>query len=176
MKIEVDGFSFDFTDAIDVFIFDEKNKNQAHYHGLSQAMKAVDIIVELDNDYLFIEIKDFHAPDDYNFSSAVDDEQHQERRSRFNHLRQILKYKYRDTWLYRWAENKTDKPIRYLCLLTLDNAQISALNNELRRLIPVGNAGPRWERKIAHSCAVINIERWNRNFLNWPVIRLNGTN
>jgi hypothetical protein len=42
--MEVDGFSFDFTDAIDVFIFDEKKKNQAHYHGLSQAMKAVGII------------------------------------------------------------------------------------------------------------------------------------
>ncbi len=74
MKIEVDGFSFDFTDAIDAFIFDEKNKNKAHYHGLSQAMKAVDIIVELDNDYLFIEIKDFHAPDDYNFLNAVNDD------------------------------------------------------------------------------------------------------
>jgi len=74
------------------------------------------------------------------------------------------------------SENKTDKPIRYLCLLTLDNAQISALNNELRRLLPVGDAGARWERKIARSCAVVNIERWNRNFPNWPVIRLNGNN
>ena len=42
--------------------------------------------------------------------------------------------------------------------------------------IEVGNAGPRWERQIAGSCAVVNIERWNRNFPNWPVIRLNGSN
>lgn len=46
MKIEVDGFSFDFTDAIDAFVFDEKYKSQSHYHGLSQAMKAVDISTE----------------------------------------------------------------------------------------------------------------------------------
>jgi hypothetical protein len=172
MKIEVDGFSFDFPDAIDIFVFDEKDKCQAHYHGLSQAMKAVDIIVELDNDYLFIEVKDFHAPDDYNFQNAKDNEQKKERRIYFNHLREVLKYKYRDTYLYRWAENKTDKPIRYLCLLTLDNPQISTLNNELRKQLPVGNAGPRWNREIARSCVVLNIERWNHNFPNWPVIRL----
>jgi hypothetical protein len=52
MKIEADGFSFDFTDAIDAFIFDEKDKKKNHDHSLSQAMKAVDLIVELDNDYL----------------------------------------------------------------------------------------------------------------------------
>ena len=47
MKIEADGFAFDFTDALDGFVFDEKDKTQPHYHGLSHAMKAVDIIVEL---------------------------------------------------------------------------------------------------------------------------------
>lgn len=77
MKIEADGFCFDFTDAIDAFIFDEKDKQKPHYHGLSQAMKGVDIIVELDNDYL------------------------------------------------------------------------------------------------ARSCVVVNIERWNRNFPNWRLVRLN---
>jgi len=47
MSIEVDGFEFDFTDAIDVFVFDEKDKTNPMYHGLSHAMKAVDLIVEL---------------------------------------------------------------------------------------------------------------------------------
>ncbi len=78
MKIEADGFSFDFTDAIDAFVFDEKDKKKPHYHSLSQAMKALDLIVELDNDYLFIEIKDFHAPDNYRFQTAVGDEQKKE--------------------------------------------------------------------------------------------------
>ena len=115
MRMTVDGFDFDFMDAIDAFVFDEKDKNLPTYHGLSHAMKAVDIIVELENDYLFIEVKDFYSPDDY------------EKGDCFNHLRNVLKYKYRDTFLYRWAERKIDKPVRYICLLALENALSVAL-------------------------------------------------
>lgn len=43
MRMTVDGFDFDFMDAIDAFVFDEKDKNLPTYHGLSHAMKAVDI-------------------------------------------------------------------------------------------------------------------------------------
>lgn len=40
MRLEnVDGFSFDFTDALDAFVFDEKDKTRMTYHG--QPMKAV---------------------------------------------------------------------------------------------------------------------------------------
>ena len=44
MRIIADGFAFDFTDALDVFIFDEKDKTRPTYHGLP--MKAVDLIAE----------------------------------------------------------------------------------------------------------------------------------
>ena len=30
MKIEADGFAFDFTNALDVFVFDEKDKTKPH--------------------------------------------------------------------------------------------------------------------------------------------------
>jgi hypothetical protein len=120
MKIVVDGFEFDFQDAISALVFDERERTSSTYHGLSHAMKAVDIIVELADDYLFVEVKDFHEPEEY------------QNRNYFNHLRDVLKYKYRDSFLYRWAEQKTDKPINYLCLLTLDNALISRMNKEMR--------------------------------------------
>ncbi len=171
MKIDADGFSFDFTDAKDVFVFDEKDQLKPRYHGLSYAMKAVDIIVELENDYLFIEVKDFNAPDDYDFKSAIDYEQQKDRKEKFNHLREILKHKYRDTWIYRWAEEKVDKPIRYLCLLTLENGLLSILNKELKQQIPLNQATLRWKTEIARSCAVMNLDRWNTNFPKWPVIR-----
>ncbi|MGB5157331.1 hypothetical protein [Desulfobacterium sp. N47] len=64
MKVNTDGFEFDFTDAIDAFVFDEKDNSKQTYHGLSHAMKAVDLIVELENEYLFVEVKDFHAPNE----------------------------------------------------------------------------------------------------------------
>ena len=159
MRMTVDGFDFDFMDAIDAFVFDEKDKNLPTYHGLSHAMKAVDIIVELENDYLFIEVKDFYSPDDYKNGDC------------FNHLRNVLKYKYRDTFLYRWAERKIDKPVRYICLLTLENALISRMNKEIRIQLPLSRPVERWERSIVDSCVVLNEERWNQNFPKWPVSR-----
>ena len=163
MKIEVDGFEFDFTDARAVFIFDEKDKAKPTYHGLSYAMKAVDLIVELENEYLLVEVKDFHSPDDYQL------------KDHFNDLRETLKYKYRDSFLYRWAEGKTDKAIRYLCLLTLENTLISRMNKELRKQLPPGKPITRWRNEIASACVVLNEERWNKNFPKWPVRRINAT-
>lgn len=159
MKVSADGFDFDFTDAIDAFIFDEKDNAKPTYHGLSHAMKAVDLIVELEEAYYFIEVKDFNAPNDYHG------------RDHFNHLREVLKYKYRDTFLYRWAENKIEKPIYYLCLLTLDNALISRMIKEIRIHLPIGRPVGRWEREIIHGAAVLNEDRWNKRYPQWPVSR-----
>lgn len=160
MKIEADGFEFDFQDALDAFVFDEKDRSSPVYHGLSHAMKAVDLIVELENDYLFVEVKDFHEPDTYQDGNC------------FNHLRDVLTHKCRDSFLYRWAQRKTDKPVRYLCLLTLDNALVSRMNKEIRLHIPAGMAAEKWRRPIVKSSAVLNEERWNRNFPRWPVRRV----
>ena len=171
MRVQADGFEFHFPDALDAFCFDEKDKTRPHFHGLSHAMKAVDLVIELPTDYLFIEIKDFHAADDYDFKRAVDSAQRDERQARFQHLLAVLKHKFRDSWLYRWSEGKADKPIRYLCLLTLDNALLSVLGTQLKRQLPVGAAGPRWTGSLAQSCAVVNLERWNTNFPRWPVTR-----
>ena len=33
MRIQVEGFSFDFPDAIDAFVFDEKDKSKQRYLG-----------------------------------------------------------------------------------------------------------------------------------------------
>ncbi len=159
MKLSVDGFDFDFLEALDAFVFDETDKTKPTYHGLSHAMKAVDIIVELENYYLFIEVKDFFSPEEY------------QGKEHFNHLKNVLKYKYRDTFLYRWAEQKIDKPIHYLCLLTLENALISRMNKAIRSELPWGKPIGRWERSIVDRCVVLNEERWNKNFPKWPVKR-----
>ena len=57
MKVRADGFEFEFPGALDAFVFDEKDKSQPSFHGLSHAMRAVDLVVELPNDTLFIEVK-----------------------------------------------------------------------------------------------------------------------
>lgn len=174
MKVRVDGFEFEFPDALDAFVFDEKDKTCPRFHGLSHAMKAVDLVVELPNDTLFIEVKDFHAPDDYDFKSAVTDDLRSERRKSLNHLRDVLVDKFRDTWLYRWSERAIgtpSKPVRYLCVLTLDNGLLGTVRKELHQALPAGRAGPRWQRELAIACVVMNPQRWNSAFPAWPMTR-----
>lgn len=175
MKVQADGFEFDFPGALEVFVFDEKDKAQPHFHGLSHAMKAVDLVVELPTDTLFIEVKDFNAPDDYDFRRAASGGEQTHRRQRLNHLRDVLVHKFRDTWLYRWAERPAggpDKPVRYLCVLTLDNGLLGVVNKELRQSLPMGRAGPRWQRELGLSCTVLNPQRWNSVFPAWPLRRV----
>ena len=174
MKVKADGFEFEFPEALYAYVFDEKDKHAPRYHGLSHAMKAVDLVVELPNDTLFIEVKDFHAPDDYNFKAAVTDDQRTERRQSLNHLRDVLVHKFRDTWLYRWSERAAgapDKPVRYLCVLTLDNGLLGVVSKEMNQVLPNGRAGPRWQRELAHPCVVLTPQRWNSAFPAWPLTR-----
>ena len=175
MKVQAGGFEFEFPGALEAFVFDEQDKAQPHYHGLSHAMRGVDIVVELPNDTLLIEVKDFHAPDDYNFKSAVTGDQLGERRLRLHHLRDVLVHKFRDTWLYRWSERVAgapDKPVRYLCVLTLDNGLLGVVSKELRQTLPTGRAGPRWQRELGVNCAVLNPQRWATTFPAWTLSRI----
>jgi hypothetical protein len=171
MKLEnVDGFSFDFTDALDVFIFDEKDRNKNTFHGLP--MKAVDIIVELQDEYLFVEIKNYDVTADLNMKLSLDDNELGDERKRLNWLKNYLKYKYRDSYLFRHAEDKVDKPIHYLCLINFENALNSFLQKTLKRELPVGIASKRWKREIASSCQVLNLDKWNKLFPKWPAVRI----
>ena len=174
MRVRADGFEFDFPDAIEAHVFDQQDPEHPRFHGLSHAMKAVDIVVELPNDTLFIEVKDFHAPDDYNFKSAVTEDDRGARRARVNHLREVLVHKLRDTWLYRWSERppgSPDKPVRYLCVLTLDNGLLGVVNKELKQSLPMGRSGPRWQRELTNACVVLNPQRWASAFPGWQLSR-----
>ncbi len=173
MKLEnVDGFTFDFTDAIQAFVFDEKDKSKPCYHG--QPMKAIDILVELEEAYLFIEIKNFDDPEKYDTTTSIDDEDLKKRRDGFKWLKNYLKYKFRDSYLYRHAEERVDKPIHYLCLLNFDNALNTAMGKALKKELPVGKASKRWKQELVHSCQVLNLAKWNQNFPKWPASYVAG--
>ena len=137
-------------------------------------MKAVDIVAELPNAYIFVEIKDFHDPGKYNETLTSNDEEAQALRDHFKWLKSYLKYKYRDSFLFRHAEQKVDKPIHYICLLTFENALNTAMRKALQKELPVGLASRRWKQELVHSCEVVNLERWNKNFPKWPVSRVAG--
>lgn len=167
MKIDADGFSFDFTDANDAFVFDETDTSKPTYHGLP--MKAIDIIAEFSDAYVFVEMKDFDDPAMYDTKTFATEEDLTKKRDSFRWLKRYLKYKYRDTYLFRYAEQKVDKPIHYICLLTFDNALNTTIQKALRQELPIGLPSKRWKQEIVTSCQVVNVTKWNENFPKWPV-------
>jgi hypothetical protein len=171
IQIETDGFLFKFEDAINVFKFDEPDRSQSTFHGAP--MKAVDIIAEFENEYIFVEIKNFDDPSIYNvnnINSSLTADEEKGIRDSFKWLKNYLKYKYRDSFLYRYAENKVDKDIIYICLLSNFDGP---LNNHIRRTLmqelPIRPVPSRWEKSIAKTCHVLNLEQWNRNYPKWQV-------
>ena len=167
MKIDADGFSFDFTDALDAFVFDETDKSKATFHGAP--MKAVDIIAEFKDAYVFVEMKRFGNVDAYDINSSSGEEELKPRQKHFNQLKECLKYKYRDSCLFRHAEQKVDKPIHYICIINFDNGLNMHMQKILKKELPVGRANKRWKYALAASCQVLNMEGWNRNFPKWPL-------
>jgi len=148
---------FDFSDAKAAFKFDEQDRSASAYHGLSHCMKAVDFLVEYDDHYLFIEVKIPRSPARYASEHDISD------------LIKNLTQKFRDTFLYRWAEDKLDKPVHYHCLIELDNAQTLHLMHQLKRHLPTERCPIRWQRPLAHVCTVANRETWNAVFPNIQV-------
>ncbi|VAW43989.1 hypothetical protein MNBD_GAMMA04-1677 [hydrothermal vent metagenome] len=154
---------FDFSGAIDAFKFDDREPESPHYHGLSHCgMKAVDFIIERQEDWLFVEVKDYNHPSSSNNFDGNEKEIAQ--------LILGLAKKYRDTFLYRWAEEKIDKPIRYICLVELSSPS-TILMDKLKNKIP-DNKPERWNRPIVKSVVVMNMREWNACFTTWPVTRV----
>ncbi|PCJ88239.1 MAG: hypothetical protein COA54_02945 [Thiotrichaceae bacterium] len=157
--IEAD-LEFDFTDALDAIKFDDSG------HALSHCMKAVDFVVELADAYLFIEVKDPSHP--HAHVQAV--EQFEAIATNGNLCKDIVK-KFRDSFVYRWAVNKPEKPIHFLSLITLEEALLNSIQDNLHKNLPL--IGPScWSRPIAASCHVLTIAAWNRNYPKWTVKRL----
>ena len=140
-------------------------------HGLSHCMKVVDFIIELADRTLFVEFKD---PDNPNanpkdraaflkkfMSGAIDSD---------------LKTKYRDSWLYEYAEGRAKKPIYYLVLIgasSLSDADLLTRTEALKRQLPVEGPNNRpWKKPFVAGCAVMNFAAWNRTLTDIPASRV----
>ena len=140
-------------------------------HGLTGCMKAVDFIVEEADRVSFIEFKDPDHP-----RASHEDRMEFIDEFESGRLDEELKYKYRDSFLYRWASSDIDKPIHYWVLVAIDgltDAELDAHTNNLKRKLPL--SGPRsgeWKRRIAEDCMVFNIRTWNRHLPRFPVSRI----
>ncbi len=140
---------------------------------LSHCMKSVDFIVELPNQYLFIEFKDPQHPE-----SSGKQQQQFIREFQNRSLNEDLKYKYRDSFLYEWASGRADKPVYYLVLIALDSIAAPDLNanlDDLKRKLPLQVPKSKsWTRPIVAGCGVFNLGSWNQRFPDYPVTRLSA--
>lgn len=159
---------FNFTDAIEAIVFDEMtDKGLPNYHGIG-AMHRVDFVVELDNAILFVEVKDPNNPN-------ARDKQKRKFLKEVNEgiLSSTFASKYMDSFIYRWAENKTSKPIHYINLVTLEEELLGNLTDEITaKLPPMNHDIPRWQRQVVNNVQVFNIDSWNASFPKWPVRRI----
>jgi len=140
--------------------------------GISQCdMKAVDFIFELNNEIIFLEIKDPDNPDAEASRKAkfVDEIKNGE-------LRKKLAKKCRDSFIYEYSMNNLkNKPVRYivlLCLNSLGTPELMTQTDLLRKHIPVdGPLNKQWEKKFIDNCQILNIQAWNSEFSEFPISR-----
>lgn len=160
MVKEIEGYRFDIPQALQIYKFDEQDNLSPFYHGVS-VFKAVDVMIELSKCHIWIEIKCFD-----------DDSMIQLKENRVipdgkchtkNRLRDNLVRKYRDTFLYRYAEKKVDKPIVYVCLLNFDKPLKTFFRKELQRYIPCDVVSKRWKRGIIDALIVVDEHDWKHN-------------
>lgn len=148
--------------------FDDKKT-----HGLSHCMKAVDFVVEEADRISFIEFKDPEKP-----GASKENQMEFKRRFCSGGLNEILKYKFRDTFLYEWASGIAVKPIYFWVLVAIESLsepELIAQTDDLKRKLPL--KGPRsreWTRPIVAGCMIYNIKTWNRNMKRFPVSRIDS--
>ena len=167
MILVENDLSFNFKDAIDGFVFDQMDPGEDNYHGISE-MHRVDFVVELEEAILFVEVKDPHNP-----NAQQDGIDKFLRKLEDGTLGDTFAKKLMDSFVYRWAEKKVNKPLHYLNLVTLESELLNNLTDEIaRNLPPKHKPVKRWQRAFLENCQTFNIETWNENFPKWPVMRI----
>jgi hypothetical protein len=154
---------FEIMNAARAFRFDDQDRASQTFHGLSHCMKAVDFVVEFQDRCFFIEVKDPPHEGIYESDKAKDD------------LVADLVRKFRDTFLYRWAEGEMGKPIYFLCLVELENVHAQVLMRRLETQLPTKKIPARWKNSLVEGCLVSNIKTWNKAFPNIQITRVTGT-
>ena len=168
--LTADGYQFVFHNVIDAYVFDDKDPSSPHFH--EGSMKAVDIIAEFSDCFLFIEMKDYRDCSEQ-FIEDVSEKDDPEANKALKWLKNYLKYKFRDTYLYRYAEaGSPKKDIHYICLLSLSSGTLQTIKKTLPRELPIGKKGKRWIRVLAKSCQVVSVEGWNRTLSEYATVTL----
>lgn len=171
-KISTDGYEFEFSDdVIDAFVFDSPE-----YKDSASSMKSVDIIAEFPKEYLFIELKkydparggiEFRCPlwEDKKVieNCPLNSNERKRDSASIKRIAHDLRRQYCDTFLFRYAEEKIDKDVNFICVIEgCDSALTSRLSDIVSHSIAHGKHNHSlWKRSIVKNVAVVNTETWN---------------
>jgi len=141
---------------------------------LPKGMSFVDLIIEREEDFLLIEIKD---PSN---SSAPEKERQKYLAKLSNNelINNELTPKIRDSYTYMHLMERDSKPIIYIVLLGLDAfddaLQKGVLINFKDRLFHnIRNECEQpWKKDYVKACVVLSVDVWNRTFKDWQIQRL----
>lgn len=169
LRLREKDIEIDFAGALNAFRFDQDDSNSPEYHDLRN-MNRVDFVVETEDLIYFIEVKDPGRAD-------LDDEKRKPilRKLENGDLEDSYVNKYICTFLFRWAEGKLEKSVRYLILITWEAPLILSLNECLqRRFDRIRRKSTRWIRLPLDSCEAHNLDTWNESYPKWKATRVNA--
>jgi len=152
VTLKEQDLEFEFTGSLN-----ENNFDDGITHS-SSSIQPVDFIVEYNDCYRFIEIKDPDIPNSQNIESFKE-------KLKSGQLIRSLAGKYRDSIFFHRNQSKKEKEIEYIVLLSmnsLDDALLLAKQDELIRSIPINHKD--WQNKSASKCAILNINQWKKHY------------
>jgi hypothetical protein len=154
---------FNFSNADDCEKFD------CSEHKLSHCMSSVDFIFEKNGQVFFVEVKD---------PGNTQSMQHRDV-DNFTIDREAPKLvkKARDTFIYRYCQEKNINRIGYFVLVTISGIQRQDLiefRKKLKQQLPILPDSNIWKKRFIEDCIVFNIESWNEFLPQYPVTRISN--
>jgi hypothetical protein len=121
-------------------------------------IQPVDFIVDIDERYVFIEVKDHDNPVAKNQQAIL-------AKLRDGRLIRKLAGKYRDSRFFFEFQQRSPKPVHYVVVLSwaaVDNALLLAKTEELKLAIPISHASHRLS--CLDQCIILNLEQFKKRF------------
>lgn len=166
MKLAENDLEIDFTNVSVALKFDQTDAAHADFHDIG-TMPRVDFVVEFNDEIYFVEIKDPGQPNPVDVGNAK-----LLKKIANGTLEASLVEKYLYSFFYRWAEDRLQKSVHYVCLITLESPMLLPIAEGLEKQLKLlASRSRRWVRKPLASCQVHNIDTWNTVFPDWPVTR-----
>lgn len=164
MSLKEQDLEFTFENAKLEEIFDKDEIRE------KSNIKAVDFLVEYDDCYRFIEIKDIDCPNPNNPEAFV-------RKFKSGELIDSLARKYRDSKFYFIHTERPIKKFEYIVLISakcIDDALLLNKQDQLKKKIPIMHNN--WINNSVDVCAILSIKKWKSCFGQESIKRLSEQN